>query len=874
MERSKQPAESSSGHNASPPQKRSRKWATAAALLVLLGAGVAFRFARHSPPAKDLADRSAAAQLGMAASIAALSPEQKQVAYKDEVETLQNRLTRLQSYLDRFPKALTDVDALAQTLPTPEAAFEFVRDRVAFEPYPGVMKGARATLITRGGNSLDRALLLASILEHNGVSAKIAHGKLSPDQAQAILQQTVAGPGSVDQIVQSLAAISPPADLTDHQREFGKHLDRQADRAGSALREAVEKNLPLIQSAFQKAGLPNEAEAASRQLEVVQDHYWVEATVDGQDADFDPSLKSAAVNQKLTDATETFDPDSLADELFQRVRFRLVGEFLDNGNLKTSELLSKEFKATDLFGKNVRLAIGPFTRRTHETRFQAMLLVGDDRTDGQDFGLSGQPAAGGEQSSEGGGGADTGAGKAAGGLLGGLGGGEEEAPASKPEPQAKAEEKTGGPVLARLFLEVTSAAPHLSDASYQRVILDRLETSGSKIGIQPALADDRVVRALLVQSWDGAISVGSNHLAYVLNAQLEALKNQEPMEEKARARAYLGEGFGVDDLPGPAIPAELTDYFFSSDVARFLLGRQHAPTARSFYERPRLAFFRHGFVVGDWAHPEGAHRFAEGIDLLNAPFQFMGKTEDAQRLAMEAGIADTALERLAAPSDQSFNAVTLLASASTAGVQILTVTPGQKPTLDQLPIPTAVRNVLAGELAQGRILILPARLMKLRDVQTYGWWSVDPATGVALGKMELGGAQAMSETAEMHERIEKWTEIFGKFYGGLLDCYMGALGDNLGGMEALQTGHLKHGEPGDNPTPDPDKLADCVIEAACDTMAEIITEAAVCPAFAHEAEEEVRSIEELIEEWALEKIGTKSSEWSIGKACEQKAGGE
>jgi transglutaminase-like putative cysteine protease len=859
------------------PQKGKRVLVTIAVLLALLVAvaGVVLYMAKHGPSVKGAGNAGAGDQTNMTAFIANLTPDEKQQAYKDEVQTLQDRLTRLQAYLDGFPKALTDVDSLAPTLTTPEAAFEFVRDRVALEPYPGVMKGARPTLLTRGGNSLDRALLLAAILKQNGVPVKIAHGKLPPDQAQKLLQQIAAQPGSLEQILQSLAGQSPPTTLTDHQQEFGKRLDQRKQQAGSAVNDALEKNLPILLSALKKAGVPDAAATASRQLEILQDHYWVTATVADQPVDLDPSGKDASVNAKLTDAVETFDPDDLADTLFQHVRFRLVGEFLENGHLQSSELLSKEVKATDLFGKNVRLAVAPFTPKTNETRFQPLLLVGDDRTDGQAFRLSGQSSGGEEKSDEGTSGADTGAAKAAGGLLGGLGGDEEAAPAPKPEPKVKPAATAGGPVLARLFLEATSAGPHLSDAHYQRVILDRLEASGSKLQIQPALADDKVVRALLVQAWDGAISVGSNNLVYVLGAQLENLKAQESMGEKARSRAFLGESFGVDDLSGPTLPPELIDYFFSSDVARFLLSRRHAPKAKSYYERPRLAFFRHGFVVGDWSKPQGAHRFAEGIDLLNAPFQFVGDGNDAQRLAVEAGIADTALERMTVQPDRSFNTVPLFSAASAEGVSILTITPAQKPALDDLTIPTAIKNVLAGELAQGQTLILPARLVKLTDTQTYGWWSVDPATGMALGKMELGGAQAMTETSEINERIEKWTEIFAKFYGGVLKCYMQALGDNLGGIEVLKTGHMAHGAPGESPMPDADKLASCVIKQACDAVAEILTEAAFSPGFAKEAEAEIRPLEEIIMNWAMEKMNEKATgdiKDGMAKACEERAG--
>jgi hypothetical protein len=284
-----------------------------------------------------------------------------------------------------------------------------------------------------------------------------------------------------------------------------------------------------------------------------------------------------------------------------------------------------------------------------------------------------------------------------------------------------------------------------------------------------------------------------------------------------------------------------------------------------------LAFFRHGFVVGDWDKPQEAHRFAEGIDLINAPFQFVGDSNDAQELAMEAGIADTALERLTMKFGRSVNTVPLFAAASAQGVPILTVTADQKPALDGVFIPPAIKTVLAGELTQGQMLILPSRLVKLNDVQTYGWWSIDPETGMALGKMELGGAQGMVETAQMHERIEKWTEIFAKFYGGLLQCYMLALGENLGGLETLETGHLKHHAPGESPLPDADKLASCVIEKGCEAIAELMAEATTSVAFAKEAAGEIKSVKRIMAEWAGATAYEKGAGYGFGKACEEAA---
>lgn len=788
----------------------------------------------------------------VAAALAGLSPEQKQQGYDTEVANLQGRLNRLQSVLDAFPKELTDVRALAATLTTPQAAFEFVRDKVAFEPYPGAMKGARVTLLTRGGNSLDRALLLAAILKQNGVPAKIAHGTLTPDQAQTFLQQIAVQPGSVEQILRSLPPHAFPTDLTDRQKEIRKRLIARGKEAGKTLNDALEKTLPLLRFGLQKYGAPNGAAVASRQLEILQDHYWVTATVADQPVDLDPSRKDASANTKLTAAIETFDPDDLADRLFQHVRFRLVGEFLENGQLQSTELLAREMKTTDLFGKNIRLAVAPPAFQGNEQRFQPLLMVGDEQTGGQEFRMSGQVSGAEENATEGTSGVDTGTGKAAGGLLGGLGGDEETTP--PPPPPKPATVAAGGPVLARLYWEVTSSGPHLADVHYQRIILDRLAHLGAKAQVQPALTDDRV-RSLLIQVWDGAIALGSSTPVYSLSAQMETLKAQESVEEKALAQAYLGRSFGVGDLPGPALPPELIAYFFSSDMARFLLGRRHAPQAKSYYERPRLALFRHGFVVGDWSRPQGAPRFADGIDLLNSPFQFVGDSNDAQRLAMESGIVDTNLERLTVHPDRSFNALPLFAAASAQGVSILTITPGKNSALNQIPIPPAIRNVLAEELANGQTLVLPARLVKLGDVQTFGWWSIDPNTGMTLGKMELGGGQAMEEHIGLRKATGKLSYILGKFYGGLLNCYMTAEAESLGGAE--------EGSP---------KLAECVLEASCELVGELTAMAMTTAVFAWasepEVEEDIKMADDLIFEWSKEELADKGAGTVLTGICQ------
>jgi hypothetical protein len=151
------------------------------------------------------------------------------------------------------------------------------------------------------------------------------------------------------------------------------------------------------------------------------------------------------------------------------------------------------------------------------------------------------------------------------------------------------------------------------------------------------------------------------------------------------------------------------------------------------------------------------------------------------------------------------------------------------------------------------MLVLPSRLVTLNEVRTFGWWSVDPATGFALGKMELGGAQGLVEVAKMNERVAKWAEMFTKFYSGVMRCYLGALADNLGATtDAVRTFELRAGRRGESPVPGTDTLAQCVVSQICDFIAELIVEAAINPAFAKQAGEAVEGLQKVLMEWLRE----------------------
>lgn len=853
-----------------PSRRRKAKWIFLSALLLIIFlAGGALYWARQDRWRLPGLFHRTAPCCGESASaaVAELSPEERQQAYREEVSELEGRVTRLEAYLGAFPKQLYDLDALAHSLTTPQAAFEYVRDQVALEPYPGILKGVQGTFLTRGGNDLDRALLLAALLKQQDVSVRIAHGKLPAVQAQGLLQQITSSPDAVDLILKTLPKNAPSSKLSENQRQVADLFQQRVENRGRELTETVDQNSQRLESLLKTAGLVIGQDPKPRQVEALQDHYWVQATLDEQTIDLDPSFSSATFGQKFADAEASLDSEELPDNLFQRVRFRLVAEHLTDGRAASTELISQETKAADLWGKNFRFALAPQSDSPDVNEFQPSLVIGDETATGPSFQI--RPREGGDE---------PGGGDEAGNPLGGIGG-VGSSGLQKQETKKPRAKPTGG-ILGRLYLEVLSRAPHLPESRYHRVIVDRLESHQGKLQVDPALADDRTIRPLLLQVWDGAVSVGPFHPLYVFQTHVAALKILAPLEEKAMADAYLDQPFSAEDIPGPTLSPELVGYFFFSDLTHHQLQQQAAPHTRGYCERPRLAFYRHGFAIADWSDPGGARRYQEGLDLLNAPLQFAGPQEEIPRLALKVGIADTALERYFKANEASFNALPLFAAAAEQKIPLLTIGSLQKATLDSVPVSPAIRNILQGELTEGRALILPARLVSLNQTQTFGWWSIDPSTGYALGKMELGGAQGMVESTQMQERVAKWSEIFVKFYGNVEKCYMMGLASALGEVDYYGPGGaapapgsgrgviLYHGKPGQNPMPSSKKIAECVISAACDALADLMNEMAGGSYGAGEWNKEAHALKEIIFNFAADQASEYVGKKAITATCE------
>lgn len=231
----------------------------------------------------------------------------------------------------RVGRTRYDFDARANSLGAGiEPSFNYVRDSIGFDSYPGVLRGDRGTFLARAGNSWDRAALLSALLRTKGVKTRYATGRLDDATAARVFDRLFEQPK---------AGAAPPA---PGPKPFSDRLKARATRDFSLVRAALALSPP--------AGIGPTRDDVLNEL---RDHAWVQAEVNGAWRDMDPSLPDAQQGRPITQVVETFD--EIPEPHWQHVTIRLAVESLEDGELKTEPALEWSSRAADVLGRRMFL---------------------------------------------------------------------------------------------------------------------------------------------------------------------------------------------------------------------------------------------------------------------------------------------------------------------------------------------------------------------------------------------------------------------------------------------------------------------------------------------------------------------------------------
>ncbi len=149
-----------------------------------------------------------------------------------------------------IPKRMYDIDALAESMDYDlEKAIEFVKNEVHYDPYLGVMRGAKGTMISRAGSAWDQALLLSALISAMGGEFKIVEGELSNEDSRRLIRKAFLPradfeePISVLNIREAFNNLIPEHELDSIEQDWNEPL---SDKALQELTKSVSSDLLSI----------------------------------------------------------------------------------------------------------------------------------------------------------------------------------------------------------------------------------------------------------------------------------------------------------------------------------------------------------------------------------------------------------------------------------------------------------------------------------------------------------------------------------------------------------------------------------------------------------------------------------------------------
>jgi len=695
-------------------------------------------------------------------------------------KVVSDRLNRMYAALDvvnnKIDKSLFEIDALADRLGSdPATIFHFVRDEIRYEPYVGVLRGPLGTLLCRAGNSLDRSLLLAALLQKAGLTTQIASGTLSSQQAQTLVNRLFEPVKPVPQAVPSIAELAPEISkamgvdqakllqVADQMQKYGQEQNKQ-------LMDYVDSESAYLSGLLSKAGVDAGVVTPNDQLLAeASQHYWVQyQDPNGQWVDLDSAFTDAEPGKANAQVANTFAPNAVPEELYHHLRITLTLRVMQindgkDGDTADTVLLDQELRVAEQQGKDIIVANVPdpmpdFMKATGTLDdalagtkgFQTILQVGDQATTGKYFDLNGKltqrltgaPEA--EVANNAGG---------IGGGFGGLLGGSNDA-------LGGATQMSSSRIVGE-WVEYKLTSPNASGGSpnvrnFHRDIVapsvvqkwsgsdpDNAQTTPTKLGRD--VLRDRLFWSAELLPLSGTVAV--DFLGYM------ALKSFSDNRTSVEGIAKMA--FGLAQTGNPANRAP---------IANLLLAAATRPTgtlATTRFSALRSYFGQASLLAYESACTD-ANYFKRGYDIIAFAPRITGNQESsvaeihrqAFSLHLLNGVLATRAEwTLAARSENRatgialLNATRVFAAARDAGVPLIVLRSdtGGIRALADTPVPPSVKAELSATLASGDIVILPAKTVSLDGQQQVAWWRLEPASGEVIGVMPGGRGQALEE---------------------------------------------------------------------------------------------------------------------------------
>lgn len=243
---------------------------------------------------------------------------------------------------DGIPKRMYDIDALAESLDYDiDKAIEFVKKEVRYDPYLGVMRGPKGTMISRAGSAWDQALLLSALISAMGGEFLIAEGSLTAEDSRRLIKRTFL----------PRAEFEEPISLNDIREKFNGVLD-EAQLAsviqdwntlseGLELQDLAEKISNSLISELERNGIkePLRNRPSTELVErVMEDYAWVlyRESPSSQWRNLHPAFEGSSPPKLML---KNYVDSKRINEKTHKLRIDLFAEIKDNGKFSEKRII-------------------------------------------------------------------------------------------------------------------------------------------------------------------------------------------------------------------------------------------------------------------------------------------------------------------------------------------------------------------------------------------------------------------------------------------------------------------------------------------------------------------------------------------------------
>lgn len=729
------------------------------ALAASLGA-VALLFACSREPRATAASSAAKERTVSTATGSQLNP----------TDLLENGFRAIEDGERESPRDRWDVGYVVnQAGSQPEQLFRWVRTNTYWIPYRGVLRGPAGVLMDRQGNTLDRALLLATLLQKAGHSVRLAHGELTTAQARALLPEVIAERFVAGQLRSSAAAGGAPGsvprglegELATVARQY--RLDEATLRR--MLRSQVENDRRLATSVNTRTAeqtnrlkstigmRPSDRDWHRRlqaALAALRDHWWVQRKEGAKWIDLDVFADRETSQKVLTTAQEFVAPDAIAGNLRHEIVVRVVGEQSTERARTKRIVLQHTLKPADLIGTPIALrfvpaglqailAAGPGMTASfrkvvlEQHNWAPVLQIGqetfaqsilNDDGDGHPPGNARSP------------------GELGAGLAGGIAGVLEGLDADSPTPP----NTTGKKLLTAVWLEFEVHVPGEAPRTIRRTVFDLLGPAArASAAIRKIELDEqqRLARSLALMMDTEILPVVSSFAPeFVTHLWAQAfLRNRDLIRQAVNGS--LAGVFKKPETVTPAVP--FPGILYALACTRFEDARIGN---RVYLDRPNI-FTRHILL----SPQQNNVMLRDAIDIVSNEIGVDLIETDGFTARLEQGVADTYAEALLRTGTVR-NVANAYAASPTGW---LMVEPNQADQLSSLALSEDTRRRMKDDLENGYAVIAPKDPVMLGSDEFIGWWRVDRTSGHALGidSDGWGGGQIMDQLLQYKNELDQ-----------------------------------------------------------------------------------------------------------------------